>query len=106
MKSYLRKSIIIIICFAVLLIFSTIFAQAKDIKRTSKKVTGVFTYRNCLNDCGIEHNHYIEYANVAIRNDCIQDYSCSECMDECAAELRNNNPEVYKALLDHTAREE
>ena len=70
------------------------------------KVTGVFTYRNCINSCGIDHGHYIEYANVAIRNDCIQDYECTECMDACAEELKENNYEVYKALLDHTSREE
>ena len=70
------------------------------------KVTGVFTYRNCINSCGIDHGHYIEYANVAIRNDCIQDYECTECMDACAEELKENNYEVYKSLLDHTSREE
>jgi len=85
--------------------------QAKDVinevtKVNSAKVVGIFTYRNCLNACGINHGHYIEFANVAIREGCIQDPNCTTCMDACMVELKENNPEIYQAILDHTPREE
>lgn len=67
-------------------------------------VTGEFSYKYCLNACGVNNGHYIEFANVMIENECLSDPNCVGCLDMCAEELKENNSELYKSILDHTLR--
>jgi len=99
----------ILICFIFCAVYNLCYGE-----NTSKippvvdtiEVKGEYTFRHCLNECGITHGHYIEFADVMIKEDCISDYPCSQCLDECAEELKENNPELYQSILNHTTRSE
>lgn len=101
---------LIVLMFILVAVILVIRVSAKDMTQATTirpaKVIGIATYRNCVNACGVNHGHYIEFANVAIQSGCLQDPNCSTCMDMCVDQLRINNPDMYKAILDHTNREE
>lgn len=100
---------VIVIIFVSLLLCTMCFAGESTFGVGQKQlrtipVTGEFSYLYCLNACGVNHGHYIEFANVMTKDDCIADPNCSMCLDSCADELKENNPELYQSILNHTVR--
>lgn len=101
-------TIIVVICVS-LLLCTMCFAGDSAFSggsTTLKKipVTGEFSYKYCLNACGVNNGHYIEFANVMIKDGCIADPNCSMCLDDCAEELKSNDPVLYQSILNHTLR--
>lgn len=104
-KEYIG-TIVVIAVLSLLLFCGMVRGQDVSSDRVVDKieVVGEFTYKYCLNECGIAFNHYIENAMVMLRNDCIADYGCATCMDECAEEFLKNNKELYNSMIKNTVR--
>lgn len=99
--------VIILVVVTLVITINVVFgAPVGKAHNNQPKVVGEFTYKNCLNNCGVYYNHYIDSAMVIIKEDCIGDRVCAECLDECAESLRQNNNKVYKYIMERTIREE
>lgn len=92
----MKCKIFIFIIFIIFLLLSNSISFAGVKKKSSDKVIGLNTYEYCCSECRKKT------LSIPIPMNCLEDPNCSNCVDMCGQELKENNDEEYEQMLRNT----